>query len=68
MFPTVQSVRLRGRTDGLWLVVGPFEGARTDYAREGKDRTDYRGLVMGTIMLDHKMGGMLDHDLIEENL
>ena len=25
-------------------------------------------LVMGTIMLDHKMGGMLDHDLIEENL
>ena len=26
------------------------------------------GLVMGTIMLDHKMGGMLDHDLIEENL
>ena len=25
-------------------------------------------LVMGTIMLDHKMGGMLDHDVIEENL
>ena len=25
-------------------------------------------LVMGTIMLDHKRGGMLDHDLIEENL
>ena len=25
-------------------------------------------VVMGTIMLDHKMGGMLDHDLIEENL
>ena len=27
-----------------------------------------RGVVMGTIMLNHKMGGMLDHDLIEENL
>ena len=25
-------------------------------------------VVMGTIMLDHKMGGMLDHNLIEENL
>ena len=25
-------------------------------------------LAMATIMLDHKMGGMLDHDLIEENL
>ena len=25
-------------------------------------------IVMGTIMLDHKIGGMLDHDLIEENL
>ena len=25
-------------------------------------------LVMGTIMLEHKIGGMLDHDLIEENL
>ena len=25
-------------------------------------------VVIGTIMLDHKMGGMLDHDLIEENL
>ena len=25
-------------------------------------------VVMGTIMLDHKMGGMLDHDQIEENL
>ena len=25
-------------------------------------------LVMGTIMLDHKIGVMLDHDLIEENL
>ena len=24
-------------------------------------------LVMGTIMLDHKMGGMLDHDLVEYN-
>ena len=23
---------------------------------------------MGTIMIEHKMGGMLDHDLIEENL
>ena len=26
------------------------------------------GIVMGTIMIEHKMGGMLDHDLIEENL
>ena len=25
-------------------------------------------IVMGTMMLDHKMGGMLDHDLIEENI
>jgi len=25
-------------------------------------------LVMGTIMIEHKMGGMLDRDLIEENL
>ena len=25
-------------------------------------------LVMGTIMLDHKIGDMLNHDLIEENL
>ena len=32
------------------------------------DRKQEAGLVMGTIMLDHKMGGMLDHDLIEENL
>ena len=25
-------------------------------------------VVMGTIILDHKIGGMLDHDLMEENL
>ena len=26
------------------------------------------GVVMGTIMMEHKMERMLDHDLIEENL
>ena len=31
-------------------------------------RSTRTGVVMGTIMLDDKMGGMLDHDLIEENL
>ena len=31
------------------------------------DQSDFQ-IVMGTIMLDHKMGGMFDHDLIEENL
>ena len=30
--------------DGLWLIVRLFRGARTDYAREGEDRTDYGGL------------------------
>ena len=25
-------------------------------------------LIMGTIMLEHKMGGMLERDLIDENL
>ena len=33
-----------GGRDGLWLIVRLFGGARTDYARQGKDRTDYRGL------------------------
>ena len=41
--PSSPSVFGGGR-DGLWLVVRLFGGARTDYAREGKDRTDYRGL------------------------
>ena len=44
VFSTVQSVRLWGGRDGLWPVVRLFGGARTDYARQGKDRTDYRGL------------------------
>ena len=35
-----------GVRDGLWLVVRLFGGARTDYAREGKDRTDCRGLSL----------------------
>ena len=30
--------------DGLRLIVRIFRGARTDYAREGEDRTDNRGL------------------------
>ena len=41
--PSSPSVFGRGR-DGLWLVVRLFGGARMDYARESKDRTDYRGL------------------------
>ena len=41
--PSSPSV-LGGGRDGLWLVVRLFWGARTDYARQGKDRTDYRGL------------------------
>ena len=41
--PSNPSVFGRGR-DGLWLVVRLFGGAGTDYARESKDRTDYRGL------------------------
>ena len=41
--PSSPSVFGGGR-DGLWLVVRLFWGARTDYARQGKDRTDYRGL------------------------
>ena len=30
--------------DGLRLIVRLFRGVRTNYAREGEDRTDYRGL------------------------
>ena len=41
--PSSPSVFGGGR-DGLWLIVRLFGGARTDYARQGKDRTDYRGL------------------------
>ena len=41
--PSSPSVFGGGR-DGLPLVVRLFGGARTDYAREGKDRTDYGGL------------------------
>ena len=41
--PSSPSVFGGGR-DGLWLVVRLFWGAKTDYARQGKDRTDYRGL------------------------
>ena len=41
--PSSPSVFGGGR-DGLWLIVRLFGGARTDYARQGKDRTDDRGL------------------------
>ena len=41
--PSSPSVFGGGR-DGLRLIVRLFGGARTDYAREGEDRTDYRGL------------------------
>ena len=44
--PSSPSVFGGGR-DGLRLIVGLFGGARTDCAREGEDRTDYRG--RGTI-------------------
>ena len=41
--PSSPSVFGFGR-DGLRLIVRLFRGARTDYAREGEDRTDYREL------------------------
>jgi len=41
--PSNPSVFVSGR-DGLPLIVRLFGGARTEYTREGEDRTDYRGL------------------------
>jgi len=41
--PSSPSV-FRGDRDGLRLIVRLFGDARTDYAWEGEDRTDYRGL------------------------
>ena len=64
-----------GRAPLSWAAVKGHEGiVRIFLAREDVDPnqadTFYSRtpLVMGTIMLDHKMGGMLDHDLIEEDL
>ena len=41
--PSSPSIFGFGR-DGLQLIVHLFRGARTDYAREDEDWTDYRGL------------------------
>jgi len=35
---------LGGGRDGLPVIVGFFWDTRTDYAREGEDRAEYRGL------------------------
>lgn len=48
----------------LFPIVRPWTQKKTDYYW----RSVRSYLVMGTIMLDHKIGDMLNNDLIEENL
>ena len=64
------------RSVSHWPGLAGLKACRLSAGRPGRLRTLTERrvgnvgewLVIGTIMLDHKIGGMLDHDLIEENL
>ena len=60
---TLLTLAARNKHEGVTRMLLERDNANPD-----TPDTEYGRIVMGTIMLDHKMGGMLNHDLIEENL